>query len=518
MKLWAHQQRALDQARPYVDRGDCAICITSPTGGGKSLMQRTIIAWGYPTCLYTNRVMLFTQLSEGLTADGIPHGKIAAGYEGDASQAVQLCMIPTVDSRMARPGWRVHRARVVLIDECHNDTGRRMQEIIAQHREDGAAVIGFTATPVDIGHLYETLIVAGTNSELRACGAHVPAITYAPSEIDAGMVRKVKVLEEEFATPEYRQAVFGSVLEHYRALNPDRRPTILFAPGVKESRWLAEHLTTNGIRTAHIDGERIWLDGEDHPSTDELRAEIKKWVANGDIDAVSNRFVLREGIDIPELQHLIFATPFASLTAYLQAGGRVLRAHPSHDKVTVCDHGGNWWRHGSLNADREWDITKTDAQMVAERAERMRRQKADDIPEPIVCERCGAIRTHGPQCRSCGHMSKRSVRQIIQADGRLKPVRGDVFKPRKVSTDPAEIKAWKACYFRCKNSGRTFNQAAALFARENGGRYPDPSWPYMPKDPAAKFQKIKDVPTTELHRDAPAPTADGGVLFDGRAA
>lgn len=507
VKFWPHQERARAELQPYIDRGDCAVALTSPTGGGKSLMQRTTIkdarARGFSVCLYTNRVMLRDQLSTGLTADGIDHGVIAAGYDdkADASQPVQLCMIPTIDSRMRRPAFELPLARVVLIDECHNDTGRRMQEIVVRHRQKGATVVGFTGTPVGIGHIYEHLIVAGVNSELRRCGAHVPVITYAPSEIDTRQVRKVRVGEEEYASDEYRQAVFGSVLEHYHRLNPNRTPTIIFAPGVKESRWIAEEMTRNGVRTAHIDGERIWLDGQDHPSTDDMRDFIKKCIAGGDIDAVSNRFVLREGIDIPELQHLIFATPFSSLTAYLQAGGRVLRSHPSHTRATVADHGGNWWRHGSLNSDREWDMGKTDADMVADRAERMRQQKRDDIPEPIVCEKCGAVRTHGPQCHSCKYMSKRSVRQIIQADGSLQAVRGDVFKPRRVSTDPAEVKAWKACYFRCKNAKTrmTFTQAGALFARENGGRWPDPSWPYMPKDAASIRRAIKDVPSTELN-------------------
>lgn len=500
MKLWAHQQRGLDELRPLLEAGGNSVVLTSPTGGGKSLMQREVMGWGYPTALYTNRRMLFNQLAEGLDAMDIRYGRVASGHETDIRADIQLCMIPTVHRRMDRPAFEVPPARVVLVDECHNDKGKRMAKILERHAAHGASIVGFTATPVDVGHLYEHLIVAGTNSELRKCGAHLPAYTYAPSEIDIHMVRRVKVFEEEFATPEYRQAVFGSVLEHYHALNPDRGPTILFAPGVKESIWMAQQFADAGVSAAHIDGERVWLDGEDQPSTDALRDDIKRRVAEGDIQVVCNRFVLREGIDVPQLQHLIFATAFSSLCAYVQSGGRVLRTHASHDRVVVQDHGGNWHRHGSLNADRVWDVSKTDQQMVNKRADRMRQEKADGVGEPIVCPNCSAIRSRGPECHNCGHRFNRRVRNIIQADGTLKQMRGDIYRPRRISTDPQDLKDWKSTYYRCMNAKRpmTMSQTIGLYVKEHDGKYPDPSWPFMPIHMSDKSQRIKDIPPSRL--------------------
>src|SRR5690606_19790965 len=114
-------------------------------------------------------------------------------------------------------------------------------------------------------------------------------------------------------------------------LNPDRLPTILFAPGVKESIWFAEQFHSKGIRAAHIDGDDIWIDGEYYTSNHQLREEIRKMSESGELPLVTNRFVLREGIDWPFLAHGIFATVFGSLASYLQSGGRLLRNHPSLD-------------------------------------------------------------------------------------------------------------------------------------------------------------------------------------------
>ncbi|QDV74788.1 hypothetical protein K2D_30460 [Planctomycetes bacterium K2D] len=82
---------------------------------------------------------------------------------------------------------------------------------------------------------------------------------------------------------------------------------------------------------------------------------------------------------------------------------------------------------------------------------------------------------------------------MIQTDGSLREVMGDVFRPPRVSTDPADHNAWKACVFRCRNSGRTFNQARALFQRENSGRVPGPDFPMMPTSQAEWYRKVSDV-------------------------
>lgn len=509
MNLWPHQRLALEMLDPYVQRGGAAVVLTSPTGGGKTVMARQIIHRYKPAAMFTNRRMLFTQLGEVLEADGLAVGRVASGYEGSSCADVQLCMIPTVDYRMASPGWAPPEADIVLVDEAHNDKGPRVQRIVAHYRERGATVIGMTGTPVDIGHIYtDGLIVAGKNSELRKTDppAHVPAITYAPSEIEKDLIRKVKVnaREEGFATDEIRQVVFGSIIESYRKLNPQGLPAILFAPGVAESRWMAQQFYAQGISAAHIDGARIWINGEEMPSSEEARADVKARVANGEIRIVCNRFVLREGIDIPELSHCIFATPFGGLTSYLQAGGRVIRGCASVGKTSaiIQDHGGNWHRHGSLNADREWDVDKTDAEILSERQERMRQEKGEDVPEPIVCPACAAIRLSGPQCRKCGHMASRSVRTIIQADGSLRNMGGDIYRPRRVSTDPKGVKDWKRVFFRCKNAknGMTFRQAEALFFREHGV-YPDRRWPMMPKSASDMHAKVGDLAWSKLNSD-----------------
>ena len=95
---------------------------------------------------------------------------------------------------------------------------------------------------------------------------------------------------------------------------------------------------------------------------------------------------------------------------------------------------------------------------------------------------------------------------VIETDGSLREAPGDIFRPRRVSQNPEDHKAWLACVYRCKNSGRTFRQARALFQRENGYKVPGNDFPMMPKSETDWFRRVADVPATNLTR-SPQPAS-----------
>lgn len=500
---WPQQQRAFDGVTSAIEGGAKRICLTSPTGSGKTRMMIDLIEWAterrWPVAQYTNRRMLLDQTKEVLESHGIQVGIRAAGFKPAILKAVQLCMSQTEASQVLQKKRReLHRAGLVLIDEAHAQKGEQMQEIIRQHVEQGAIPVGVTATPLDIGDIYDELIVAGNMSDCRACGALIPAQTFAPDEPDLKHIKQYAVgadlSEGDNAKVMMRPGVFGRVLQHWEKLNPNRRPTLLFAPGVKESIWFAEQFREAGIRSAHIDGNDIWLDGEFYESNPELRAEIGKLSESGEVPVVCNRFVLREGIDWPWLYHAIFATVFGSLTSYLQSGGRLLRAYPGMDSVIVQDHGGNWWRHGSLNADREWNLGLTNHRAVSERHERMRDKKD---PEPICCPKCHALRLSGRECPKCGFAYHGQSRMVVQVDGTLKPRKGDIFRARTVQERPNTEKVWERYFYSQRKADHTFAQARAWFFHEEH-YWPPKTLPLMPKHDGDWFCKISDVPRDRL--------------------
>ena len=495
-----------------LDRVDRVI-LTSPTGGGKSVMQTELIKWGREvlgqTILLTPRKMLTEQMHDTLVSAGVRHGVRAANFTqlADDDADVQLCSIQTEIARKDKIQHVLPWApKLVIADEGHFYTSPKYAELLHRWVATGAKLVLVTATPLGMGALADELVVAGENSELRDCGALLPAKVYAPDEPEAtAHVRKVKISDAEalFEVPEWRQQVFGRVLEHWRIYNPDRRPTILFAPGVKESIWFVDEFAKAGVRAAHIDGEDTYLDGENTRSSRDRRDYILDLVRKGEIQVLCNRFVFREGVDVPELYHLIFACPIGSLTSYVQSVGRVLRNHaslPGH--VIVQDHGGNWWRHGSPNENRGdfwrefWQIDETEASAV--RHDRLRENTSAES-EPIHCPKCHAIRRSGPTCQQCGYRANLRVRNVLQADGALREVKGRALRPRKVELKNDTAKLWESCYWRAVKGKKalTFGQARGLFLKENG-YLPPADLPLMPTRERDWYQPVKDVQRDDL--------------------
>lgn len=508
MNDWPHQIRGVAETLDAIAQGQRRIVLHSPTGGGKTrMMGRLIDDWtaaGLRTVLYTNRKLLIEQTSRVLSAHGIDHGIRAAGHsDADQFEPVQVSSLQTEDARVFKKGkWSLHQADRVLVDEAHIQKGDVAQKIFQHHLAEGAAIVGLTATPIDLGDLYDHLVVAGTTSELRQCGALVMCDHYGPDEPDLKGIKGIEegkdLTEKQAVKAIMREGIFGRVLEWFNKLNPEKKPTILFAPGVRESIWFAEQFTQAGITAAHIDGQDVWINGKLERSSKKLRQEVLDGSKTGNITVICNRFVLREGIDAPWLCHGIFATVFGSLQSYLQSCGRLLRAHPSIQSVTLQDHGGNWHRHGSLNADRAWNIAHTSTMISGMRADRLR---AKTEKEPFLCPRC-RLAMNFWKCRLCGYevRTPKNSRPVIQSDGTLKLMTGDIYRARPISHRPDGPAIWKRMYFRSKTEKgtRTFKAAAALFAMENNWQWPSPSWPLMPTIETDWYRLVADVPTDRL--------------------
>lgn len=542
---WPHQIRGVNEVLAAIARGERRIVLTSPTGGGKTTMMTDLIeAWtaaGLKTALYTNRRLLLTQTRDVLDAAGIDFGIRAAGFkDSGVPWPVQLCSLQTEESRVFRwrmcpdckgvnaqdcapcegkgqlpPAWQLHDADRILLDEAHVNTGPVPRKILSHHLARGAAYVLVSATPLGLGDLADVMIQAGTQSELRACGALVACHHYGPDEPDLKAIKKVE-LGEDLSENQNRQVmmahgVFGRVLDWYRQLNPEQRPTILFAPGVAESVWFARQFTEAGIRAAHIDGADVWIDGEFHRSSNKTRKAVLEGSKDGSIKVICNRFVLREGIDCPWLSHGIFVTVYGSVQSYLQSGGRLLRACEGKDHVTLQDHGGNWWRHLSLNIDRVWHLGDTCATIAGKISDTYRRPGKP--AEPTRCPRCAKI-IHGPYCLvkqgGCGwerQPGQKPTRPVIQADGEPKELTGDVYKPKRITQRNDAAAIWRRMWFRAVSTkwNATFRQAEATFARENNFGWPPRTLPLMPLDADDFFRLVRDVPPERLRPDPNDP-------------
>lgn len=238
----------------------------APCGAGKSRVMRQLaleeVARGGSVRLYLHRSLLLQQMIQNFTDDGIEFGIQAAGYPVNEDARIQLCMADSVYARAVRGSkWGLGEPTLVMFDEAHNQTGNKARSIVfggqtslgatwRGHYDTGAFVLGFTATPVEMGDMYERLVSFANYREMRDCKAHLPVRVYGPSEIDTKGVGVQKNGDFNAAQLDERTyCIIGDVYEYWKIYNPEAKPAILFAPSVDSSKWFASEFCRRGGRS-----------------------------------------------------------------------------------------------------------------------------------------------------------------------------------------------------------------------------------------------------------------------------
>ena len=501
MSDWPHQitaHAALVEAVNH--RQHTVLC--SPTGGGKTRIIENVMRWCVDNhkcaVLLTNRIMLFEQTSRYLIQNGLTIGLRPSGRVSGTLANAHIAMTGAECGRMV-DGRPAIEADVVLIDEAHLHRSGEQLQLLDGFKNLGAIVIGFTATPVGLSGIYDQLETHGTVRELIKLGALLPAKTIVPNEPDCGKVATTTKVDtgdgDTFIKP---SVIVGSVYGTWRKFNPDQRPALLFASGVPESLFFANYFHTRGVPCAHIDSEDIWLNGKSYDPSPQLREDLREMSRDGTIKLVCNRFVLREGINWPHLYHGIAACRFASVSGYVQSGGRLLRNDDTlGDHVLWQDHGGNYWLHQSLNDNRAWHLGLSDAQHGATVRRQIQDGERDQLTPCPNCD-CASYR-YGRECPHCGEKITKRVRRVIQADGTLRETGSNPNPPRYRAPKPNDQDLWRNYYFRGRNSrnGMTFAQLDGLFVYEQK-RWPPTDLPLMPRDQWTWCRRVRDVPIEEL--------------------
>jgi superfamily II DNA or RNA helicase len=488
-----HQVKGFNAFWAAYDHGERNICLTGPCGTGKTFLTTMIVheaaRRGLRVNFVTHRKLLLAQTSKVFIEENLPHGIRAADYEPDLDQSIQLSSRDTEISRCVQSNrMSPVMADIVIIDEAHVNKAGEILKLLEMQREmqPEMCVVGLTATPVDIWHMYDHLIKFASNSEMRAStpALHLPCRVFAPDVMDISMLKRNKTGDfvdgegNPWSDAKTAPTIFGRVLPHYKAYNPEQRPALLFAPSVASSLYFVDLFIAAGIPAAHIDGECIYR-GEKNPDGSQKvdrttepaeREKVFEDLRSGKIKIISNRFIAVEGLDLPQVYHLILATPFGSLTTYLQVIGRVQRAHPSlPGHVIVQDHGGSVIRFGHPDLDRDWKVGDSWQDFVKdndiEDNVTQPEKNKEENREEILCE-CGQYRMGGPVCPNCGKSAPKRHIMVLQINGTLKPLTKKKIDKSKLV--PSPVKGMSGALHAMSHSGKmTYNQALALLKREH---------------------------------------------------
>jgi superfamily II DNA or RNA helicase len=143
-------------------------------------------------------------------------------------------------------------------------------------------------------------------------------------------------------------------------------------------------------------------------SDDAERREAIAGLRAGRLDLVACAQLWIAGVDVPEIDAVIWLRPTASLTAWLQGNGRGLRIAPGKRDLLVLDHVGNCARLGHPLAVHEWSL---DGRIKSSR---------EAAPSAKVCPRCfSAMASAARECPDCGHEFVVERRELTTVDGEL---------------------------------------------------------------------------------------------------
>jgi superfamily II DNA or RNA helicase len=100
-----------------------------------------------------------------------------------------------------------------------------------------------------------------------------------------------------------------------------------FCVSVEHAKYMADRFNKNGIPAIAVLGE----------SKDEERSSAKRKLVSGDVKFIFTVDLYNEGVDIPEINTVLFLRPTESLTIFLQQLGRGLRLSEGKECLTVLD-------------------------------------------------------------------------------------------------------------------------------------------------------------------------------------
>ncbi len=226
----------------------------------------------------------------------------------------------------------------IVLDEVHHVIAASYRPLVDYFRP--AILLGLTATPerADGGSIlpdFDNTIAAEIRlPEAIARGFLVPFQYFCVTDpVDYRRVQwergrySVEALSELYNQNVIRtQAIVTSL--HKYLLNPSKVKALGFCVSRAHAQYMAEQFNNIGLPAAAL------VSGD---ATSEIRQSLREDLRTGKISYLFVVDIFNEGVDIPEIDTVLFLRPTESLTVFLQQLGRGLRHHSDKECLTVLD-------------------------------------------------------------------------------------------------------------------------------------------------------------------------------------
>lgn len=229
----------------------------------------------------------------------------------------------------------------VVVDEFHHAVASNYKRILNYFKPK--FLLGLTATPehldnrdvfalCDYNCIYEIRLKEAINkgflSPFRYYGIYDDTVNYDDINMRNGKYDE-KDLEDKLMINKRANMVFN----HYQKY--DSTSAIGFCSSRKHTEYMAEYFNENDIPSASVySGEQ----GEFASQRDEAISKLK----NQELRILFTVDMFNEGVDIPNIDTVLFLRPTQSPTVFMQQLGRGLRKSENKTHLTVLDFIGNY--------------------------------------------------------------------------------------------------------------------------------------------------------------------------------
>jgi len=336
IKLYPHQIELINNIKKSLLNGHKSILAVAPCGSGKSCVSASIALSANKK---NNRVLtlvhrkeLIEQLRNTYIEQGVDHS---------------ICDFSLIQSAKKIQ----YNPSVILIDECHNASS--ISYINVFNRFPDAVKIGFTATPIrlgkkQLGDIFTDIVIGPSTKWLMENEFLVPKI------------KCFQNIGEDFSNVnvirgEYDQRQLGIIMEHEKVYKQsvelykthiDNTKCIIYCVSVEAANRTAEWFNMSGYAAASVSCYT--------PSKE--RAFIFDKFRSGELQILSNAYLVGEGIDVPDCQSVLDIAKTNSYARYKQKAMRCGRAAPGKEIAYYIDAVGNITQHSMPYDDPVWTL------------------------------------------------------------------------------------------------------------------------------------------------------------------
>lgn len=263
-------------------------------------------------------------------------GDLLVGGAGGTDRPHLFC---SIQSYNARELWRTapDRFRYVVVDEFHHAAAASYQRLLKHVRPE--VLLGLTATPdradgLDIlrwfgGEASTEIRLPDAINRRLLCPFQYFGVT---DSVNLDSLRwerggyRVEDLERVYTGNDVRA---GLVVDKVREIVhvPTMARGLGFCVSVAHAEFMARFFSDHGLPAVSLSAD----------SSSELRRSAQERLRRQEINFIFVVDLYNEGVDVPEVDTVLFLRPTESLTLYLQQLGRGLRLHESKECLTVLD-------------------------------------------------------------------------------------------------------------------------------------------------------------------------------------